>query len=93
MQSEMQYLGASQNDRMILVCSKQIIQHHSNPSLCPNYDAKEVEVDQSYEDLQDLLELPEKKKNVLGNAKVENQEIPGQQASLAFEYKIKQNKG
>ena len=62
MQSEMQYLGASQNDRMILVCSKQIIQHHSNPSLCPNYDAKEVEVDQSYEDLQDLLELPKKKK-------------------------------
>ena len=61
MQSEMQYLGASQNNRMILVCSKQIIQHHSNPSLCPNYDAKEVEVDQSYEDLQDLLELPKKK--------------------------------
>jgi len=64
MQSEMQYLGASQNDRMILVCSKQIIQHHSNPSLCPNYDAKEVEVDQSYEDLQDLLELPKKKKKM-----------------------------
>ena len=87
----MQHLRASQNDRMILVCSKQIIQHHSNPSLCPNYDAKEAEVDQSYEDLQDLLEPP--KKNVLGNAKVENQEIPGQQASLIFEYKIKQNKG
>ena len=25
------------NDRMILVVSKEIIQHHSNPSLCPNH--------------------------------------------------------
>ena len=25
------------NDRMISVVSKEIIQHHSNPSLCPNH--------------------------------------------------------
>ena len=40
---------------------RQIIQHHSIPSLCPTTEAKEAEVDQFYEDLQDLLELtPEK---------------------------------
>ena len=31
------------------------IQYHSNPNLCPN--AEEAEVEQYYEDLQDLLEL------------------------------------
>jgi len=33
-ESEMQYLGASQNDLCVL--SKQTIQYHSNPRLCPN---------------------------------------------------------
>ena len=36
---------------------KQTIQHHSNPSLCPTTDAEEAEIEQFYEDLQDLLEL------------------------------------
>ena len=45
-------------------------------------DAEETEVDQFYEDLQDLLELTSKKKKdilfIIGNwsAKVETQEIP-----------------
>ena len=47
----------------------------------PSTNAKEAEVDQLYEDLEDLLELTPKK-DVLFiiwdcNAKVESQEIPG----------------
>jgi len=34
-ESEMQYLDAVSKNRMISV-SKQTIQYHSNPSLCPN---------------------------------------------------------
>ena len=56
---------------------RQTIQHHSNPSLCPNtkkeaevewfYEdlQKEAEVEWFYEDLQDLLELTPKKNDVL----------------------------
>ena len=49
-----------QND----LCSfpRQTIQYHSNPSLCPTSNAEEAEVEQFYEDLQDLLELTPKKK-------------------------------
>ena len=36
---------------------RQTIQYHGNPSLCPNSNAEEAEVEQFYEDLQDLLEL------------------------------------
>ena len=63
----------------------------------PTTNAKEVEVEQFCEDLQDLLELtPEK--DVLfiiwdWNAKVGSQEIPGVTATLALEYKMKQGKG
>ena len=65
----------------------------------PTTNAKEAEVEQFYEDLQDLLELtPKKKKNVLfiigdWNANVGSQEIPGVTGSLALEYKMKQEKG
>ena len=52
----------------------------------------EAEVDQLYEDLQDLLELTPKKDVlfILGgwNAKVESQETPGVQANLALEYRM-----
>ena len=55
------------------------IQYHSYPSLCPNQNAEEVE--QFYEDLQDLLELtpPKDVLIIIGdwNAKVESQETPG----------------
>ena len=59
---------------------RQTIQYHSNPSLCPN-QSEEAEVEQFYEDLQDLLELTLKKDVVFitgdWNAKVGSQEIPG----------------
>ena len=41
------------NDRMISV-HFQIIQYHSNPSLCPTNNAEEAEIEWFYEDLQDL---------------------------------------
>ena len=57
---------------------RQIIQHHSNPSLCPNHYAKEAEVDQFYKDLQNLLELTPKKDVLFitgdWNAKVESRD-------------------
>ena len=48
-----------QND----LCSfpRQTIQYHLNPSLCPNSNAAEAEVERFYGDLQDLLELTSKK--------------------------------
>ena len=39
---------------------RQAIQYHSDSSLCPNHYAEEAEVEQFYEDLQDLLELTPK---------------------------------
>ena len=59
---------------------RQTIQYHSNPSLCPNH-AEEAEVEQFYEDLQDLLELtpPKDVLFIVGdwNRKVGSQETPG----------------
>ena len=76
-------LGCSlKNDRMISICFQSkpfiitVIQFY-----VPTTDAKEAEVDQFYEDLQDLLEVtPKKKKDVLfiiedQTAKVGIQEI------------------
>ena len=61
--------------------SKQVIQHHSNPSLCSNQEVEEAEVEWFYEHLQDLLELTPQKDVIFiignWNAKVESQEIPG----------------
>ena len=65
------------------LCSfpRQTIQYHSNPSLCLTSIAEEAEVEQFYEDLQELLELTPKKDVffIIGdwNAKVGIQEIPG----------------
>ena len=63
----------------------------------PNTNAKEVEVEQFYENLQYLLELTSKKDilfNIGGwNVKGGSQEIPEVQGSLALEYKMKQGKG
>ena len=64
-----------QND----LCSfpRQAIQYHSNPTS----NAEEADVEQFYEDLQDLLELTPKKDVlfIIGdwNAKVGSQETPG----------------
>ena len=67
---------------------KQIIQYHSNPSLCPTSNAKEAEVEWFYEDLQVLLELT-RKKDVLfitgdWNARVGGQETPGVTGKFGF---------
>ena len=60
---------------------RQTIQYRSNPSLCPNSNTEEAEVERFYEDLQDLLDLTPKKDVlfIIGdwNAKVGSQEIPG----------------
>ena len=60
---------------------RQTIQHHSNPSHALITNAKEAEVKQFYEDLQDLLELTPKKDILFSignwNAKVGSQETPG----------------
>ena len=65
------------NNRMILVCFQ------GTPfsiTVIPNTNAREAEVDQFYEDLQDLLELTPQKDVlfIIGdwNAKAESQEIP-----------------
>ena len=86
------------NDRMISV------RFHGKPfsirviQICaPNTDAKEDEVDQFYEDLQELLELTTPKKDVLfiigdWNAKVESQETPGVTGKFGLGYRKRRAK-
>ena len=64
----------------------------------PTSNAEETEVEQFYEDLQDLLQLTPKKDVLFfigdWNAKIGSQETPGVfQANLALEYRMKQGKG
>ena len=60
-------------------------------------NAEEAEVEQFYEDLQDLLELTPKKDVlfIIGdwNAKVGSQETPSVTADLSLEHRMKQGKG
>ena len=59
----------------------------------PTSNAKEAEIEQFYEDQQDLLELTPKKDVlfIMGdwNAKVGSQELPGVTGKLALVYKMK----
>ena len=59
----------------------------------PWQNAEEAEIEQFYEDLQDLLELTPQKDIlfIVGdwNAKVGSQEIPGVTGKFALEYRIK----
>ena len=84
-----------QND--LCLFPRQTIQYHSNPSLCPTRNAEEAEVDQFYEDLQDLLELTPKKDVlfIIGdwNAKVGSQKHLEEQANLALQKGMRQGKG
>ena len=58
----MKYLDAiSKMTEWFLFIFKQTIQYHSNPSLCPTSNSEEAEVEQFYEDIQDLLEITPKK--------------------------------
>ena len=60
---------------------RRTIQYYTNTSLSPKSNAEEAEVEQFYEDLQDLLELTPKKDVLFiirdWNAKIGSQEIPG----------------
>ena len=60
---------------------RQTIQYQSNPSLCPDHNTEEAEVEWFHEELQDLLGLTPKKDVlcIIGdwNAKVGSQETPG----------------
>ena len=62
----------------------------------PTSNAEEAEVEQFYEDLQDLLELTPQKDVlfIIGdwNTKVGSQETPGVTGNLALEYRMKQGK-
>ena len=51
-----------QND--LCLFARQAIQCHSNPSHAPTINAEEAEVEQFYEDLQELIELTPKKKKM-----------------------------
>ena len=67
------------NDRMICLFSRKTIQYHIIQAYAPTSNVEAAEVEQFYEDLQNLLELTPKR-NVLfiigdWNAKVGNQEI------------------
>ena len=61
--------------------SKQTIQYHNNPSLCPTPDDEETVVEWFYKGLQIIIELTPKKDVlfIIGdwNAKIGSQEIPG----------------
>ena len=86
------------NDRMISVCFQgkpfniMVIQVYA-----PTSNAEEAEVEWSYEDLQDLLELTPKRDVlfILGNwnAKVVSQETPGVTGKFGLEYGMKHGKG
>ena len=81
-ESEMQYLNAISNDRMISVrfqgkpFNTTVIQAYA-----PTSNAEEAEVERFYEDQQDLLELTPKKDVLFiivdRNARVGSQETPG----------------
>ena len=84
-----------QND----LCSfpRQTIQYYGNSSLRPDQNAEEAEVEQFYEDIQDLLELTPKKDVlfIIGgwNAKVESQETPGVTGKFDLSWRMKQGRG
>ena len=73
------------------LCSfpRQTIQYHRNPSLCPTSNAEEAEVEQFYEDLQDLLELTPQKDVLfitgVWNTKIGSQETPGVTGNFSCE--------
>ena len=86
------------NDRMISLCSQNksfnitVIQVYA-----PTSNAEEAEVEQLYEDLEDLLELIPKKDVhfIIGdcNAKVGSQETLEVTGKFGLQYRMKQGKG
>ena len=85
------------NDRMISVFQGKPFNITVMQVYAPTTNAKEAEVEQLFDDLQDLLQ-PTPKKDVLfitgdWNTKVGSQQIPGVTGSLALEYKIRWENG
>ena len=82
------------NDIMLSVCFQgkpfniTVIQVYA-----PASNAEEAEVEQFYEDLQDLLELTPKKPMSFSSQGTGMQKSEEKQASLALEFKMKQVKG
>ena len=71
------------------LCSfpRQTIQHHSNPSLCPNTNAEKAEVDGSMMTYKTIELTPERDVILITgdwNAKVGSQEIPGVTCKLGL---------
>ena len=68
---------------MIFSFPRQTIQYHGDPSLCPTSNTEEAEIEQFYEDLQDLLELTPQKDVLFiiedWNTKVGSHETPNRQ--------------
>ena len=92
-------LQKQQND--LCLFPRQTIQYQSDPSLCPTSNAEEAEVEQFYEDLQDLLELTPKTDvlfivgldwTVDWNAEVGSQEIPGVTGKFGLGVQMKQGR-
>ena len=86
----MQYLDAiSKLTEWSLFISKANHSISHNPTLYPTSNAEEAEVEQFYEDLQDLLELTPKKDVIFiigdWNAKVGSQETPGVTGKFGLE--------
>ena len=92
----MQY--SPKNDRIISLCFQgkpfniTVIQVYA-----PTSNAEEAEIEQFYEDLQDLLELTPKKVSFsLQGTGMQNKEVKKyleQWENLALEYRMKQDKG
>ena len=75
---------------------RQTIEHHSNSSLSISTNAKEAQVNQFYENLQDLLELMAKYVIfIIGdrNTKVKNQELLGVEGKFGLRIQNVQSKG
>ena len=85
------------NDTMIYVCFQDKPFNITVIQVCvPTSNAEEAEVEQFYEDLQDLLELTLKKDGlfIIGdwNAKVRSQETPGVTGKFGLGIQMKQGK-
>ena len=83
---------------MISVCFQDKPLNFTVIQVCaPTSNAEEAEVEQYYEDLQDLIELTPKKDVIFiigdWNAKVGSQETPGVTGKFGLGYGMKQGKG
>ena len=83
---------------MILVCFQGKPFNITVIQVCaPSTDAEDAEVEQFYEDLQDLLELTPKRDVLFikgdWNAKVVSQETPGVTGKFGLEYGMKHGTG